>query len=155
MTRPAMDVADHFIERSRFTKTHMQIQKMVYIAHGYMLGAYHVPLISDPVEAWEYGPVIPNLRREFKRYGHDPIYRATSPPDVAFTPQEMDVLDYVWDKHNNHCGFYLSRLTHGDQENGPTPWKTARVLHGDHDRAPITDDVTEDYYSRMYTALVA
>lgn len=154
MARNAIDVADHFIERSHYTKTHMQVQKMVYISHGYMLGAYHTPLISDPVEAWEYGPVIPNLWRVFKRYGHNPIPRATSPPDTAFTPQETDVLDYVWNKHNNDCGFHLSRLTHSDPAHGPTPWETARMRHGNHNRAPITDDMTEEYYSRLYGMLV-
>ena len=73
MPRNALEIADEFIRRSGNTKTNMQIQKMVYIAHGYMLGAYGRPLISENVEAWKWGPVIPSLYRRFKKYGSDLI----------------------------------------------------------------------------------
>ena len=53
MSRLAKEIADEFIRRSGNCKTNMQIQKMVYIAHGYMLGVYDRPLIVDPIEAWK------------------------------------------------------------------------------------------------------
>lgn len=150
MARDAIEIADYFIERSDCTKTHMQIQKMVYMSHGYMLGVYHTPLISNPVEAWDHGPVIPSMYQRFKKHGHNPIERHTESPQVPFTTQEMDVLNFVWNKHNRHCGYYLSRLTHSDGTGRPTPWESARAKYGDHKRAPITNDMTEQYYSRVY-----
>jgi len=39
----------------------MKIIKLVYIAHGWMLGINGLPLMKDPIEAWRYGPVIREL----------------------------------------------------------------------------------------------
>ena len=39
----------------------MQVLKLAYIAHGWMLALYHRPLIGDGIEAWTYGPIIPVL----------------------------------------------------------------------------------------------
>ena len=59
-------IAVEFLELAK-NQTHykeittMQLLKLVYIAHGWMLGLYDKPLISDEVEAWQYGPVIPKF----------------------------------------------------------------------------------------------
>lgn len=38
--------------------THMQLQKLTYIAHGYYLALTGKPLLNECVSAWKYGPVI-------------------------------------------------------------------------------------------------
>ena len=40
-----------------------------YISHDYTLALTDQKLFSDSVEAWKYGPVIPNIYQEFKHYG--------------------------------------------------------------------------------------
>ena len=42
--RSALDVANYFVEYSDYTKTHLQIQKLTYISHGYMLA---IPVSSE------------------------------------------------------------------------------------------------------------
>ena len=37
----------------------MHAIKLVYLCHGWMLGIYGRSLIGEPVEAWRYGPVVP------------------------------------------------------------------------------------------------
>jgi uncharacterized phage-associated protein len=37
--------------------TVMKLLKLVYIAHGWYLAFADKPLISEKVEAWDYGPV--------------------------------------------------------------------------------------------------
>ena len=37
----------------------MQVLKLVYYCHAWMLGLYGRPLIRQPIEAWRYGPVVP------------------------------------------------------------------------------------------------
>lgn len=53
--------------------SNLQLQKLVYIAHGYMLGWRGVPLVKDPIEAWRYGPVISSIYHTFKEFGSDKI----------------------------------------------------------------------------------
>ncbi|WP_053084554.1 Panacea domain-containing protein [Catenovulum maritimum] len=53
--------------------SNLQLQKLVYIAHGYFLAWKDKPLIADDVEAWKYGPVISSIYQTFKTYGSSKI----------------------------------------------------------------------------------
>lgn len=55
------------------TLTPMQLIKLVYLAHCWMLALYSRPLIEEPIEAWKYGPVIPVLYHDIKHYGSNPV----------------------------------------------------------------------------------
>ena len=47
--------------------TVMQILKLVYFCHAWTLALYDRPLIEQPIEAWRYGPVIPDVYHSFKK----------------------------------------------------------------------------------------
>jgi uncharacterized phage-associated protein len=51
----------------------MQVLKLVYYCHAWMLGVYSRPLVRQPIEAWRYGPVVRELYRSIREYGGDPI----------------------------------------------------------------------------------
>ena len=53
--------------------TPFQIIKLVFISHGRYLAITNKPLISDRIEAWKHGPVIPVLYHELKIFGDDYI----------------------------------------------------------------------------------
>ena len=68
----SLAVANWFIENlSKITP--LKLQKLIYFAHGWHLAIRDQPLIDELVEAWEYGPVIPNVYHEFKVFGNQPI----------------------------------------------------------------------------------
>ena len=46
--------------------TIVHLLKLVYFAHGWHLGRTGQPLINRPVEAWKYGPVIPEVYDAFR-----------------------------------------------------------------------------------------
>ena len=49
--------------------TPMHIIKLVYLSHGWMLGLHDTPLLWEPVEAWQYGPVVPSVYHLYKGWG--------------------------------------------------------------------------------------
>ena len=68
----ALGVADRLIHLSledEMSVTPMQVQKLTYFCHAWMLGLDGVPLFRDAVEAWEYGPVIRELYHQLRHYG--------------------------------------------------------------------------------------
>jgi uncharacterized phage-associated protein len=69
-------VANWFIKKSQDTNkpiTHMQLQKLVYMAYGWYYACYEIPLFCDDIVAWKHGPVIPSLYVVFKDCGRLPI----------------------------------------------------------------------------------
>lgn len=53
--------------------TPMQLMKLVYIAHGWSLGLRGIDLFRNRIEAWQYGPVMPDLYHATKQFGRNPI----------------------------------------------------------------------------------
>lgn len=146
ISRSALDVANHFVEYSGYTKTHLQIQKMTYIAHGYMLGIHGVPLVKDEVQAWKYGPVFPNLYNEFRKWGSGVIGKIRYSPK-PFNGDEYDVMEKVFAWYGRFCGYFLSDITHNNS-NDKTPW--SQCYSYGHKR-PIPNEITKKYYAKLYS----
>src|SRR5688500_7025998 len=92
--------------------TPMQLLKLVYISHGWMLGLHGRPLLNEPVEAWRYGPVVPSVYRAYKRYGGGPIAEVPSQEPQGFSDDEREVMRQVWQKYGQFSGIKLSTMTH-------------------------------------------
>lgn len=124
------------------TLTPMQILKLVYICHGWMLGLYGVPLIRDEVQAWKYGPVIPRLYNSVKAFRDQPV---TGPLPVRgdqepLVPQEENVIRQTYEIYGQKTGPALSRLTHQDG----SPW--AQTYRDGIAGLVISNDLIEDHY---------
>jgi uncharacterized phage-associated protein len=66
--------------------TNLELQKILYIAHMIHLGAKGKPLISENFEAWDYGPVVPDLYQHVKGFGANPVrnvFHSVDLPDNA------------------------------------------------------------------------
>lgn len=67
-------VLDYCEHRNR-PVTHLALQKLVYFCHVWSLIELTRPLLRHRFEAWEFGPVLPYLYREFKDFDRAPIAR--------------------------------------------------------------------------------
>lgn len=137
MAHSSLAIANEFIQRGlepgARPLTHMQIQKLVYLSHGWSLGAAGLPLIEDQVEAWKFGPVIRKVYAALSRCGDAPVtreihvgddtifYRGDDRGDVVSEPltvAEDEILQLVWNSYGHLPAFKLSALTHQPG----TPW---------------------------------
>ena len=98
----------------------MELQKLVYFAEGWYL-AIHTgeSLIQERIEAWAYGPVIPSVYHEFKRFGNESILFEPDKHKFNFSPEVIDFLKEVYDGLKDYDAYQLSMLSH--MEGGP--WK--------------------------------
>ena len=53
--------------------TNLQLQKIIFFAHGSYLARLKSPLVVNRFEAWDHGPVIPELYHSLKQHGDRPI----------------------------------------------------------------------------------
>ena len=131
MAYDAKAIANYFLERAKKegqSLTQMKLHKLVYYAHGWHLGITGKPLIDGSVEAWQYGPLIPDIRAEFQEFGSNPIDRlaTTADDDWNLITPHVDVddretvalLDRVWKVYGDRTAAQLSAMTH---ETG-SPW---------------------------------
>lgn len=145
----SIDVANYLLSKAEERKnplTPMQIIKLVYLCHGWMLGLYGRPLINEPVEAWQYGPVIRNLYRSVREYKSSHIDRKiTGGSDLAeFDDAELDVMDQVIGAYGDSSGIKLSKMTHAID----TPWSITWKDKGKN--SVISNDIIQEHFSRLY-----
>lgn len=144
--KSAIQVAEYILRKAREandTVTPMQILKLVYMCHGWMLGLYGRQLIKENVEAWRYGPVIRELYDQVKDFRSQAITAKLSDNVDDFDGPEKNIMDQVYSKYGKLSGPALSRLTHMKD----SPWDITYSLSGQN--AVISNDLIEDYYAKL------
>ena len=138
-------VANRFLELANGKPlTPMQLLKLVYIAHGWMLGLYGRPLIRDEVQAWQYGPVIPRLYNAMRGYRANAVSSSLNAPlDDVLDEEEADIVRQVYELYGDKSALALSRLTHASG----TPWEMTYVS-GEFG-TPIPTDFIADHYRQL------
>ncbi|MBE2897259.1 DUF4065 domain-containing protein [Pasteurellaceae bacterium HPA106] len=144
-TYKSLAVANYLLDKAKSNKntlTPMQLIKLAYIAHGWMLGKYGAALLLEPVEAWQYGPVIPSIYQTVKKYRSAPIefiegYSPYAP--IKFTDHETEIMDTVYDKYAKYDGITLSSATHQPE----SPWSQKVVTYP---ASAISNDLIEHFY---------
>jgi Uncharacterized phage-associated protein len=124
--------------------TNMQLQKLVYIAHGYTLAILSKPLVWQSVEAWRHGPVIKDLYYSLREYGAGIV---TQPIPIlssdSLSETHRKILATVEDAYGRFTGPQLSTMTHKPG----TPW--AKVYSPNRDSEIIPDPVIAEYYAQL------
>ena len=142
-------VANRFLELAEAKGdklTPMQLLKLVYIAHGWMLGLYGRPLIREQVEAWQYGPVIPSLYSHVRSYKGSPINGKISSIFARggeLGAEEEDIISQVYEAYGQMPGMRLSRITHA----AGTPW--SQTYEPGSFGAVIPTDLIEEHYRQL------
>lgn len=144
-------VANWFIRRAEQdggrALSNMQLQKLVYFAHGWGMALHHHPLIRDEVQAWEFGPVIPPLYRALAKWGADPVVKSIADIPEDFQPYEEDVLDQVYSAYATYPASTLSSLTHREG----TPW--AKTFEPGKRGVVIDNNLIADHFSELASRL--
>ena len=137
-------VADHVLflrSELDLETTTMQIIKLVYICHGWMLGIYDRKLMSEPVEAWKYGPVVPNVYRTFKLFRGNPIDTVPIDQSGDLDSEQSALIREVVRAYRDYDGLQLSTITHMKG----TPWHTV-YRNGRGLGSIIPDKLIKEYY---------
>jgi uncharacterized phage-associated protein len=127
--------------------SNLKLQKLIYIAHGYLLGWKGQPLVSEEIEAWNYGPVVNSIYHQFKNFGDSLISIDDSIQLPPLGADEEAVIDGVLNLYGYKSAIELVNLTH--QVN--TPWyEVWNNGGGRHFYAvPIKNDLIINHYRNV------
>ncbi len=112
MTVSVFSAAKHLAERSGWSLSNLELQKLLYLAHMFYLGRAGEPLVHGQFEAWDYGPVHPDLYHKAKIFGSDSVqnifHSIADLPDIA----ERAIIDEAYASLGNAGPGRLVNATH-------------------------------------------
>ena len=98
--------------------SNLKLQKLMYYAQGFCLALYDRPLFSERIEAWQHGPVVPELYRAYKECGAGPIPAPDNLDFSIYSQDERDLLTEVYEVYGQFSAWKLRNMTHEE-----APWK--------------------------------
>lgn len=130
----ALEVSRHIINYSNnagYGITNLKLQKLLYFIQAYFLIKKGRPCFRDDIEAWDFGPAVPFVYKEYKRYGGfyvfsvetyiDPLtLKRKKFDDSIISAEDKKLIDEVIDTFAEYSNSHLTDLVHGQ-----TPWQEA------------------------------
>lgn len=111
-------------QRKISAPTNLMLQKLVYFAQGYALGMLGHPLFADDIEAWTYGPVVPALYRQLKRYDSNPVKENLHTTGlITDGSPAANVIHRVMDDLHEFSASQLVRLSHAEGSPWAATWR--------------------------------
>lgn len=148
MTVSARSAAKWLAERSGWSLSNLELQKRLYLAHMIHLARTSEPLIQEGFEAWDYGPVVPELYHEAKVYGAQPVGNIfPSRFRISANSDEARSLDEAFNLTKGFSPGRLVAVTHWPEG----AW--AKHYRSDARGTPIPDeDIKEEFNDRVSNA---
>ena len=148
----AKAIANYFLAKQCLTQ--MKLHKLVYYAQGWHLGITGQPLLDETLEAWQYGPVVPSIYREFRSFGASPItclamelnWRTRTYFEPQVDPSDRvvnELLDSVRNLYGKYTAAQLSELTHRPD----SPWSATRRANPGLRCAGIANEVIRSHFA--------
>ena len=145
-----LDVAD----ANGLTLSNLPLNKIIYFAHAWYLAQYGEPLVESAFEAWQHGPVHPQVYRQLRSHGDKPVHKRLTRIDFdtgrdvtvesKLSVQEYNHIEQMTKFYGTKSAYWLVQKTH---EPG-APWDQIWTA-SEQQPMPgmvIPDSITESYY---------
>ncbi|MCM3412672.1 Panacea domain-containing protein [Metabacillus litoralis] len=103
--------------------TPLKLQKLLYYCQGWhMAFSKGEPLFDENLEAWEHGPVAPEIYFKYKKHRYltipkETFENKTKKDKSIFSKRQLEIINTVWESYGQFDGKYLEELTHQEE-----PW---------------------------------
>lgn len=101
-------------ELSGWKLSNLPLQKLLYLSHMYHLGEHGRPLIDGTFQAWDLGPVEPNLYRQVRAYGDKPVQDVFPVNRFDRDTSEYDAISSIYEELGDRRPSSLVAITHQD-----------------------------------------
>lgn len=158
MAYNALDIARYVIKYSNdqdYGVSNLKLQKILYFIQAYFLIQTNHPCFKESIEAWDFGPVVPDAYKQYKAYGGTDIptmesYISFDGDDIwkskrvrfnkiCIKNEDKTLINKVVDKFSEYSATDLVTLTQHQ-----APWVDAFSLGKNNE---ISLDAIKDYFS--------
>lgn len=140
----AFDVASYIIslaEQIGEPVTNMKLQKLLYYSYAWYLAEFDSRLFDENIQAWQYGPVIPPVYKEYKKFGADNIKSSVGGNSNAVTSEMKELIEEVFSVYGRKSAIELMQLSHSE-----SPW---RDIYEEGKRLTIPDEIISSFFKKM------
>lgn len=139
MAYSVFDISDKILSKGASSEggeliSNLKLQKLLYYVQGFNIAFFGKPLFDAEIEAWQYGPVVPEVYHKYKGYGYSGLSPSKSTL-LKLTPEEEDLFDQVYKVYGDFSAIGLMNLTHNE-----SPWCNTEI--GD----VISKDKLKEYF---------
>ncbi len=121
--------------------SNMKLQKLLYYEQGYHLACFDEPLFDEEIEAWKFGPVVPQIYEKYKSHHDQPILPEDG--EVSISGQHYELFYNVFTYFNRFSAFGLMEKTHIED-----PWRITSET-GTGPSHVITKAMISEYFKKV------
>lgn len=119
----AIDVAKYIIKKCNNlgrTISNLKLQKILYFVQAEFLVSQNTPCFREHIEAWDFGPVIPDVYHRYKVYGSASIPIICDENFCPFNNDDKILVDEIIEQCSKYAASTLVEITHRQ-----SPWREA------------------------------
>lgn len=119
----ALDVSKYIIKRCNengSTVSNLKLQKILYFIQAEFLVSTGKACFPEDIEAWDFGPVVPEVYHRYKVYGSANIPYMRGEYGKRIASKDRDLMDGIIDQCSKYSASVLVEITHKQD-----PWKNA------------------------------
>ena len=122
----ALSVARYIIERCHSQNrsiSNLKLQKILYFVQAEFLVSRGQPCFVEQIEAWDFGPVVPEVYQQYKIFGSSniPVFGRLVNP-VVIRNDDQELINEIVDECSKYSASALVDITHHQ-----SPWLDAYV----------------------------
>lgn len=122
MSYPIIHIANKIIANTNTnqgeTISNLKLQKMLYYLQGFFIAVFDKKLFEEPIEAWQYGPVVRDVYFHFKEFGQNSISLEKNEEIITLESEEEALFRDVMEEYGQFSAIKLMNMTHEE-----LPWK--------------------------------
>ena len=142
MSYPVIDIANKIIANTDInqgeTISNLKLQKMLYYLQGFFIAVFDKKLFEEPIEAWQYGPVVRDAYFHFKDFGPSSILLNVDEKIIDLPQNEAELFREVMEEYGQFSAIKLMNMTHEE-----LPWKRT---FNENPQGEISYELLKEYF---------
>lgn len=120
--------------------SHLKLQKLLFYCQAYHLSILGKPLFEDEILAWDYGPVVSSVYKNYKKHDSSIISVKKKLDSERISATSIGVISTVMGAYSKFSAIELMGMTHSER-----PWQEA---YASEDKI-ISQDSMKKYYKQF------